>query len=80
MNDAKVKRVARKSKPWLRDQIVEDVTDSLALCEFGCRKQQCRMGEWDRCERRLQDVQDLPSWKAPPIPRRLLESTLFRPR
>jgi hypothetical protein len=59
-----VKRVARNAKSWLRAQIVEDVPDSLALCEFGCRKQQCRIGEWERCKRRLQDVQNLRSWKA----------------
>ncbi len=74
MIDTNVKRVARKAKRWLKDQLVEEVPDSLALCEFGCRKQQCRMGERDRCERRLQDVQEIPSWKAPPIPRRLLAS------
>ena len=49
MNDTKVKRAARKAKRWLKDQIVEDVPDRLALCEFGCRKQQCRMGEWEGC-------------------------------
>jgi hypothetical protein len=64
MNDTKVKRVARRAKRWLKDRIVEDVPDRLALCEFGCRKQQCRMGEWEGCKRRLQDVQDLRSWKA----------------
>ena len=64
MNDAKVKRAARKAKRWLKDRIVEDVPDSLAWCEFGCRKQQCRMGEWEGCKRRLQDVRDLRNWKA----------------
>ena len=36
MNDTNVKRVAHKAKRWLKDQIVEDVPDRLALCEFGC--------------------------------------------
>ncbi len=64
MKDTNVKRLALKAKCWLKDQIVEDVPDSLALCEFDCRKQPCRMGEWERCERRLRDVQDLRSRKA----------------
>ncbi len=64
MIDTNVKRVARKAKRWLKDQLVEEVPDSLALCEFGCRKQQCRMGEWETCERRLQHLQDLRRWKA----------------
>ena len=64
MNDTKVKRVARKAKRWLKDQLVEEVPDSLALCEFGCRKQQCRMRAWETGERRPQDLQDLRSWKA----------------
>ncbi len=64
MNDTNVTQAARKAKHWLMDQLVQDVPDDLALCEFGCRKQQCRMGEWEHCERRLQDLQDLRSWKA----------------
>ena len=64
MNDTKVKRAARRARRWLKDQIVEDVPDRLAWRQFGCRKQQCRMGEWEGCKRRLQDVQWRRSWKA----------------
>jgi hypothetical protein len=38
---------------WLRDQIVQDVPEDIALCELDCRKEQCEMGEWKGCERRL---------------------------
>ena len=32
---------------------VEEVPDTLALCEFDCHKTQCRFDEWATCERRL---------------------------
>lgn len=37
----------------LKDQIVQEVPEADALCEFDCRKQQCKEGEWATCERRL---------------------------
>jgi len=64
MTSPKVARVARKAKRWLEGQLVEDVPDGLALCEFGCRKLQCRMGEWEQCQRRLRDLQNCRKWKA----------------
>jgi len=39
---------------WVRRQIVEEVPEDSALCEFDCRKPQCHEGEWASCERRLQ--------------------------
>jgi hypothetical protein len=38
---------------WLRRQVVYDVPQSDALCEFDCRKPQCTDSEWEVCERRL---------------------------
>ena len=38
---------------WLRRQLVDDVPQGDAVCEFDCRKPQCTMGEWDTCERRV---------------------------
>jgi hypothetical protein len=38
---------------WVKDQIVQDVPKDSALCEFDCRKEQCTIGEWETCERRL---------------------------
>lgn len=38
---------------WLRDQIIQPVPQESAVCEFDCRKQQCSMGEWANCDRRL---------------------------
>jgi uncharacterized protein YecT (DUF1311 family) len=44
-----VRRVGR----WLRDQIVQEVPEDSAHCEFDCRKGQCMMEEWKSCDRRL---------------------------
>jgi hypothetical protein len=41
---------------WLRRQIVQPVPPDIAMCEFGCRKPQCRTGEWEACERRRHGV------------------------
>lgn len=38
---------------WVRRQVVDDVPQGDALCEFDCRKLQCTEGEWEACERRL---------------------------
>ena len=64
MTSSKMARTAREAKRWLEDQIVEEVPDGVALCEFGCRKLQCRMGEWEHCERRLKDLESRRQWEA----------------
>ena len=37
----------------VRRQIVCEVPETDALCEFDCRRLQCTEGEWETCERRL---------------------------
>lgn len=37
---------------FLKRQIVEEVPDELAICEFECRKEQCYGADWLTCERR----------------------------
>jgi len=39
---------------WVAGQFVRAVPEDEALCEFDCRKPQCREGEWESCARRLQ--------------------------
>jgi len=43
------------SRLWqaFRRQIVDDVPEGDALCEFDCRKEQCRLSEWEQCDRRI---------------------------
>jgi hypothetical protein len=41
---------------WTKEQIVRDVPDDHALCEFDCGKNHCSAGEWAKCEDRLQSV------------------------
>jgi hypothetical protein len=38
---------------WVAGQFVSEVAEDDALCEFDCRKPQCREGEWESCARRL---------------------------
>ncbi len=47
-------------RSWFRNRIptpekplVEPVPNDIALCEFDCRKMQCRYDEWESCGRRL---------------------------
>jgi curli biogenesis system outer membrane secretion channel CsgG len=68
----KITHPISKAWNWLRDQIVQPVPESSALCEFDCRKQQCTMGEWENCDRRLTQAAGelMPASKkaAPPQP------------
>ncbi len=34
-------------------QLIAEVPEDFALCEFDCRKRQCIQGEWEACERRI---------------------------
>ena len=38
---------------WIKNQIVQDVPEEIALCEFDCHKQQCTEKEWQACPRRI---------------------------
>jgi hypothetical protein len=42
-------------KLWerIKAQIVGEVPETDALCEFDCPKLQCTEGEWESCDRRL---------------------------
>lgn len=48
--------LVRAAWGWLRRQIVDDVPEGDAVCEFDCRKLQCNVGEWETCERRLRQA------------------------
>lgn len=36
-----------------RNEIIQDVPEAHQLCEFDCHKSQCTMGDWEKCESRL---------------------------
>jgi hypothetical protein len=38
---------------FVKRNIVGDVPDDIALCEFDCRQGQCKQGEWAACDRRI---------------------------
>jgi hypothetical protein len=39
---------------WVAGQVIGEVPEDDAPCEYDCRKLQCTEGEWETCERRLQ--------------------------
>ena len=39
---------------FVKRQVVDDVPEHLAVCEFDCSHGQCMQEEWDTCGRRLQ--------------------------
>jgi len=48
-----IQTLHRRFWQWLKDQIAQDVPEADGLCEYDCRKQQCREEEWATCERRI---------------------------
>lgn len=38
---------------WLKIPVCE-VPDDIAVCEFECSKTECKLGDWQCCEQRLQ--------------------------
>ena len=45
--------ILRNISDWVSRQFIREVPESDALCDYDCRKLQCREGEWETCERRL---------------------------
>jgi len=46
-------RSSRKLWRWIKNQMIQDVPEDDAVCEFDCPKGQCTVGEWKTCETRL---------------------------
>ena len=42
----------REFRHRLMSQLIAEVSDDIAVCEFDCRKYHCTLGEWKTCERR----------------------------
>jgi hypothetical protein len=42
-------------RQWYRlsNELIQDVPEAIAVCEFDCRKTQCTNEEWTNCKRRL---------------------------
>lgn len=36
---------------WIKNQIVQEIPEDIALCEFDCNKLQCTQEEWQTCLR-----------------------------
>lgn len=57
----------KKIVGWAKNQLVTDVPEDMALCEFDCQRGHCSMDEWATCERRLSQAAGelMPEKKAP---------------
>ncbi len=44
----------RRTWARLKRNLVQEVPEELAVCEFGCRKTHCTMAQWATCRYRLQ--------------------------
>ncbi len=43
---------------WLKIPVAS-VPDEIAVCEFECGEQECRLQDWENCERRLHGCSSL---------------------
>jgi len=56
MSDAQPKSrggFAWRIRQWIGGQLVQEVPDDLAVCEYDCKSLDCTQGRWETCERRL---------------------------
>jgi hypothetical protein len=53
MNDSTVRNALGRLGYWAKAQIVSEVPEDLAICEFDCRESQCSLSNWLSCQRRI---------------------------
>jgi hypothetical protein len=53
INDSTVRNALSRLGHWAKAQIVSEVPEDLAICEFDCRESQCSSSNWMTCERRI---------------------------
>ena len=58
MSESYKKRVSSFHRLWQRfsNKLIQDAPENIQLCEFDCRKLECAMGDWEKCERRLRSI------------------------
>lgn len=44
-----------KLRQWFTQNAVE-IPEELSVCVFECRKSECQMGDWEKCEQRLEGL------------------------
>jgi len=49
---------------FLMDHLIQDVPESIAVCEFDCRQPDCTPEQWASCEHRLRAVQQATTRRA----------------
>ena len=45
---------------WLKAQLIAEVPDDLAICEFECRESECCFDGWANCVRRISHMREVP--------------------
>jgi len=50
---SRIQRVLSRFRNWVKDQIVADVPEDLAICEFDCPQSQCCSSNWITCQLRI---------------------------
>jgi hypothetical protein len=53
MNRVQVRFSLSRLGHWVQEQVVAEIPDELALCEFDCRQPACSSEEWATCQRRI---------------------------
>jgi hypothetical protein len=61
--------IFRRVWKFLKKQIVQDIPEEDAACEFDCHVNECTMGEWLTCEHRLRVSVRILASTEPPNPR-----------
>jgi hypothetical protein len=56
LKDVRVDMVHRAWR-WLAHELIQDVPEDVAICEFDCRKPQCTYSEWLNCGRRVKKAE-----------------------
>ena len=41
---------------WVENKLIQDVPESIAECEFECRRLECRQEEWETCEKKMRHI------------------------
>jgi hypothetical protein len=52
---------------YMKRQIVDDVPEAIALCQFDCPKAQCTQDAWRSCERRIRKSAGELIFASPPV-------------
>jgi hypothetical protein len=53
LNNSRLRDALSRLGHWAQVQIVSEVPEDLAICEFDCPETQCSISKWMSCQRRI---------------------------